>query len=272
MTRQHIHYYIPLVGQGVASLLIAPGVTFAGAPVASFAPPWTICKVHHWGDKKGGGTDLVRRAAIIPNEKEAAGGNLYIRGDTHTTFSTRWAKAEASFLVGGTFTPTESGRYRFVFHYTFTGDAKFEMRGHRFRFRASAAIVANVGDACTVARLLCSHSDRGGKAEQEELVNATISTIKAVSHLVTFDPVQFAISLGDALDRIIKVFEGKSFKIPLKDAHTLEVVCDLEAGKTYQFFLVVGGTVYAKAEDGAKAEARIDLEVRLHKVEVLRGS
>lgn len=256
------------LAQGVTS-----GPTPAAASIAVFEPPWTIFKTHSWGDKKGGGTDLVHRVTLITDDKTPGGGNFYIRGDTHTTLRERWAKAQASFLLGGTFVPPATGRYRFVFHYSYSGEAKFQMRGHRFRFRGTAAIMASVGETCAVAQSLCAHSDRGGKDEQEELVKATLSAVEAVGSLVGADPrwvAGFVINLGDALLRVIKVFEGKSFTIPLRGTETLEVFCDLEKGKSYPFFMVVAGTIYAKAEDASKAEARINLEVKLQRVEVFR--
>ncbi|MEM1684422.1 MAG: hypothetical protein QXD60_01530 [Nanopusillaceae archaeon] len=100
-----------------------------------------------------------------------------------------------------------------------------------------------------------------------------MSAVEAVGSLVGADlrwVAGFVINLGDALLRVIKVFEGKSFTIPLRGTETLEVGCDLEKDKPYRFFMVVAGTIYARAEDASKAEARINLEVKLQRVEVFR--
>lgn len=288
---------LSLLGTGVATHCsqvwrihprIGPQLTL----VLELVPPWQLKEMHHWGDKKGGGTDLKHWVSLIPGPDEAAGGKLYIRGDTHTTLRSRWARAEASFLLGGEFTAPQDGRYHLVFHYTFTGETKFEWRATDYRFRAIAVVTGvctpikttgvirhparprlkpfeEIEDQWTTVKTICAFSSRGGtKAEQDALIKAAQSALQAVANAVVWDPVSFGTSVAETLYHLVKVLEGKSKRIPLQGAETLELVCDLNGGQTYHFFLATAASIYARAEDLAKAESRVALEVQLQKVEI----
>lgn len=252
---------------GILGLLIivsvCPTKGWAQQTEWTLAPPWTISNAHASYKRSESSVSKAHTATADPR---AGTGYLYLRIDTHTTdLKSRDGRAEGAFLLGGSFTPPATGTYQFTFFYDYTGEGKVEWRGSAYRFAAAVGVTAAVGDVRSTTVPLFVQASHGD--ELEGVLGALQGVGKIVTGVVSGN-------LDDILKGVVDVLKGyksKSNKEPIHGTQQIQVVAALQAGVSYQFYVLTSGAVRAKASAGGNAaEANVKLEGRLRMVHIQR--